>query len=415
MMNLFEAAWVIARRDFVATVYSRSFILFLIVPLFMFGVAFSVGRVAEESDRNASQPVVAVISDSATAAALANARERLAGGTAESVLPILRTVAPAEDLSIQAGRLLADENAGFSAVFSGTLARPVLTGPAKINDNVGARMELIVDDARRATALEGAGALPPQVSLHRVVTEQAAGNLQMIRRNVARLGQGLIFLVTLLLATLLLSNLAEEKTNKVIEVLAAAVPLDAVFLGKLIAMLGISLVGLSLWGGTLGLAYLFVQVVQDWVTVPQAGPAIGWSAFLVLLLIYYIINYMLLGALFLGIGGQASNIREIQTLSMPVTMLQVFVFLIAMNVVGKDGGVLMWVAYFFPFSSPLAMVAHAAQYDSWWPHLVALVWQLTWIVLTIRVSARLFRLTVLKSAPSGAFFNFRALLGRQSE
>ena len=45
----------------------------------------------------------------------------------------------------------------------------------------------------------------------------------------------------MLLATLLLSNLAEEKPNKVIEVLAAAVPLDAVFLGKLIAMLGISL------------------------------------------------------------------------------------------------------------------------------------------------------------------------------
>ena len=59
----------------------------------------------------------------------------------------------------------------------------------------------------------------------------------------------MIFTVTLLLATLLLSTLVEEKTNKVIEVLAAAVPLDAIFLGKLIAMLGISLVGLALWGG----------------------------------------------------------------------------------------------------------------------------------------------------------------------
>jgi ABC-2 type transport system permease protein len=415
MMNLFEAAWVIARRDFIATVYSRSFILFLIVPLFMFGVAFSVGRVAEESDRNASQPAVAVITDGQTAAALTAARNRLAAGTAEGILPILRVVPPAENLGVQAGRLLADESADYSAVFSGTLDRPVLTGPSKINESVGSRMELIVDEARRTTVLEAAGTVPPQISLRRVVTEQAAGNLQMIRRNVARLGQTVIFMVTLLLATLLLSNLAEEKTNKVIEVLAAAVPLDAVFLGKLMAMLGISLVGLTLWGGTLGLAYFFLQVAQDFVTMPQAGPAVGWSVFFVLLLLYYMINYMLLGALFLGIGGQASNIREIQTLSMPVTMLQVFVFLIAMNVVGKDGGWLMWAAYIFPFSSPLAMVAHAAQYDTIWPHLAAMVWQVLWIVLTIRVSARLFRLTVLKSSASSAFFNFQALLGRQGD
>ena len=67
---------------------------------------------------------------------------------------------------------------------------------------------------------------------------------------------------------------------------------------------------------------------------------------------------MLLGALFLGIGGQASNIREIQTLSMPVTMLQVGVFFLAVTVVGSDGGALTWFAYLFPFSSPMAMIAH---------------------------------------------------------
>ena len=55
-----------------------------------------------------------------------------------------------------------------------------------------------------------------------------------------------------------------------------------------------------------------------------------------LLLLYYAANFMLLGALFLGIGAQASNIREIQTISMPVTLLQLMVLLLAMTVVGKD-------------------------------------------------------------------------------
>ena len=78
MMSLFEAAWVIARRDFVATVYSRSFILFLIVPLIMFGAIVLTSQVVDE--RTASQPNVAVVADSATVAALTAARDRLVAG-----------------------------------------------------------------------------------------------------------------------------------------------------------------------------------------------------------------------------------------------------------------------------------------------------------------------------------------------
>jgi len=288
----------------------------------------------------------------------------------------------------------------------------VLVGPRKIDEFVGRRIQLIVDIARRDLALAAAGATVADRPVGRQLTAQAAGNLQMIRRNIARVAQTAIFMVTVLLATLLLSNLAEEKSNKVIEVLAAAVPLDAVFLGKLIAMLGVSLVGLSLWAGMIAVAYAFVQTLQDWMTMPEVGPAVGWPVFLLLVMVYYAVNYMLLGALFLGIGGQASNIREIQTLSMPVTLLQVFVFLLALSAVGGDGGIAMWAAYILPFSSPLAMVAHAAQYPTLWPHLVALLWQALWIVLIIRISSRLFRLTVLKSAPGSAFFNLSALLGR---
>src|SRR3546814_4816396 len=43
-----------------------------------------------------------------------------------------------------------------------------------------------------------------------------------------------IFLLTVLLAGQAVGTMAEERANKVIEVLAAAVPLESVFLGKLI-------------------------------------------------------------------------------------------------------------------------------------------------------------------------------------
>ena len=416
MTGVLEAAWVIARRDFVATVYSRSFILFLVIPLALFAAMISVSIWIDDADASSSQPRVAVVADTDTAQALTASRQRLADaltpvserreGRQSRSFPILEVVQPAENVTVQAQHLLADERGAYTAVLSGTIDRPVLAGPSRIDDSLAQRIGLIIEDARRAAALEAAGRPLAAVPVERVVTAQAAGNLQQIRRDLARSVMGIIFGITVLLATLLLSNLAEEKTNKVIEVLAASVPLDSVFLGKLIAMLGISFVGLALWGGIAGLAYLFVQVVQDFITLPQAGPAVGWPLFVTLVLLYYGTNYMLLGALFLGIGGQASNIREIQTLTMPVTMLQAGVFFLALSVVGQTGGMLAWTAYLFPFSSPMAMIGLAAESEMLWPHLLALLWQALWTALIIRISSRLFRRTVLKSASSGSFFGF---------
>jgi ABC-2 type transport system permease protein len=403
-MNMFRAAWVIARRDFVATVWSRSYIIFLLAPLVIFAFSALVGITAGRNDRETSRPAVALVADSATVQALEQARARLVAGTSEMAFPLLRPIAPTRNVDAQAQRLLADEEERLTAVFSGTIERPVITGPASLDEGVGGRIRLLVEEARRSEALARAGVRDDRPGPQRVVTESAAGDVRSTRSGLAQIGQMIIFMVTLMLATLLLSNLVEEKSNKVIEILAAAVPLDAVFLGKLIAMLGASMVGLLVWGGMLGIGYALFQAMQSLITLPAVSPAIGWPLFLLLLLFYYAANYMLLGALFLGIGGQASNIREIQSLSMPVTFMQLMVLVLAMNTIGGATSNWAWAAYFVPFSSPLAMIALAAESPLIWPHLLAIVWQAIWVVIIIRLSASLFRRTVLKSGGRRGFW-----------
>jgi ABC-2 type transport system permease protein len=408
-MNLWESAWVIARRDFVASVFSRFFILFLLAPVALIGFMIFFNVATERQDRAASQPVVAVVTDTATSQALNQARVHLVAGTSEQSFPILRYVDPAENVPAQAQTLLADENGNYTAVFSGTLDQPVLTGPMR-SDFTTRRMQLLVDESRRTAALQGAHAGPAEVALGRVVTEQASGSLATGRRALGQGAQSLIFAVTLMLATLLLSTLVEEKSNKIIEILAASVPLESVFLGKLVAMLGISLVGLGLWTAMLGTGLaLFFQLFANVITLPDVTPAVGWPLFIPLLLLYYTMNFMLLGGLFLGIGGQASNIREVQTISMPVVLLQLMVLLIAMNAVTGTQGAMFWFAYLFPFSSPMAMIALAAKSGALWPHLLALVWQAFWVFVIVRVSSRLFRRTVLKSGTTGSFFKLGSL------
>jgi ABC-2 type transport system permease protein len=410
MMGLFEAAWVIARRDFLATVYSRTFVIFLLMPLFLVGVSLAAGQAGERADREAQQAQVALVTDSQTVGALQQARDSLAAGTSELSFPRLTVVAPAEHTDAQARSLLADESAAYSAVFTGTLDHPILTGPAKIDDYVGRRMALILDQARTRAALSGAHVALPAAAFRRVLTAEAAGNLHSSRHFMARTAQFIIFTVTLLLATMMVTNLIEEKSNKVIEVLAASVPLDSVFFGKLIAWLGVSLLGMALWSGVLAILYLFTHVLAPWAVTISVAPAIGWPIFILLALLYFTSNFMLLGAIFLSLGAQASNVKEIQTISMPVTLLQIMFLLLAGTVISSNGGLLPWVAYLFPLSSPLAMLAEAVQSETLWPHLAALLWQFLWVAIFVRVAAVMFRQTVMKSG--GKISLFPALRAR---
>ena len=45
------------------------------------------------------------------------------------------------------------------------------------------------------------------------------------------------------------------------------------------------------------------------------------------------------------------------------------------------------------------MVARAAQQPDLMPHVIAIAWQLLWVAAILRIGARMFRKTVLKSGP----------------
>jgi ABC-2 type transport system permease protein len=47
----------------------------------------------------------------------------------------------------------------------------------------------------------------------------------------------------------------------------------------------------------------------------------------------------------------------------------------------------------------MVMLARAAEDPAWWPHLAALAWQALWVALILKLGARMFRKTVLKSGP----------------
>ncbi|SCW63817.1 ABC-2 type transport system permease protein [Sphingobium faniae] len=393
MKDMLRAAFVIARRDFTAVILTRTFLFFLLGPLFPIMIGMAFGGLGEKISQDSLRPAAGLSMPPAETARMLEAREGIARRIGADHISALKAASwPADPR-----RLLADSDAGYVAVVSGTVDRPVLTGPPADIARLEGDIRLIASAAKtRAILIE--------VHVERHPVMQSASGQAQARLTTGRGAQILIFLLTMLLAGMVLSNMVEEKNNKVIEILAAAVPIDAVFLGKLMAMLSMSFIGILFWGGCAMAA--MGALVGPGFTLP--APAVGWPVFILLAVLYFAMAYCLLGSLFLSIGAQAATVREVQTLNMPVTMAQMAVFFFATYAVDHMGSAPEIAAVLFPLSSPFAMIARAAQDGAIWPHVLALLWQAMWVGLIIRMGVWLFRRHVLNSGARRSLFRRRA-------
>ncbi len=402
-MNGWRSMWVVARRDFVAIVFTPTFLLFLFAPLFMVALGLVGGGSASIMAANADASeklVVMVPADEAAAIRAADARLR-------SI-----TRAPRLEILPQAGTPARGDFVRFAGDAN---VRAIMVGSAiapKISERQPGSGQYLATLAE-AVAREGAaGAAREPVS--RPVIEPLGGAKGGSRAGKSAIGYGAVFglfLLTLLLGGQTVGMLAEEKGNKVIEILAAAAPLRSIFLGKLFGMLAVALLFIAFWLSLLTLASLALGVSAAGGGTAMAelatGPAVGWPIFLLLVLAYFIAAFLLLGAVFLGVGAQASTVREIQMLSLPITLFQVGMFSLSSAAANLPGTKVAMIAEILPWSSPFAMAARAANDAALWQHILALGWQALWVLLTIRISEKLFRLGVLKSGGGGVRWPWR--------
>src|SRR5579863_10234398 len=300
-MSVLRAAMVIMRRDLTALLFSRSFLFFLLGPLFPVLAGVLATAVGNHVDQGADRAVLGIAMTAPDARAMITARHVLEPHT-NSDLPdfvVVKQLLPGERFD---ARILLEKDGALkkgagnlAAIVSGTPANPVLTGPAA--GIVGWNEELSLVAAQ---ALGHGVSRFPAVKL--AATASSHADIHRGQRETAGVGQTVLFLLTMLLAGMVLSNLVEEKSNKIIEVLAAAIPMDAVFLGKLFAMLAMSIVGICVWAAAGEVLHLTMG--QALPTLHE--PAVGWPMFIGLGVLYFSMGYLLLGSLFLAIGSMAS-------------------------------------------------------------------------------------------------------------
>ncbi len=398
MNQTLRQAFVVARRDFLAIVATPTFLLFLLAPLMM--IAFSAlggmgaAAVADSSDVKARIAIITTPDKIPDYRAADQSMRAMMGKVAAP--PAIEYVMPAADIPAQARALMLDKTQTTLAILYGDPARPVIV-QSSAESRAGAYLSQLSTEMLRNRAL---GAKAGLAASPRVVVAKQEASSPLGRNMLALSTVVILFMLTLILASQSVGMMAEEKANKVIEILAAAAPLESVFFGKLLGMLGVAFLFVGFWAtlGSFAVPQLLAHTDAAIGTAIQtASPAVGWPIFALLCFVYFVMAFLILGALFLGIGAQAATIREIQMLSLPITIVQMAMFGLASAAAGAPRAVVARIAEIIPFSSPLAMAAHAVHDGALWPHLVALAWQVAWVALVIWMAVRMFRKGVLKS------------------
>ena len=382
----------IARRDFIATVFTPMFLFFLLAPLIMASFSLIGGLGASSvADSAGSHERLVVIADPADARLIGRIDEQLRALFTKDAMPAdLQVESPGADPAAQARAAIDRSGYDVDAAMAGPIEHPHI-----FYGNGATRSASYLAALAEAAVRARAGGLAPKSIATRteVKRHQASVSGQHAAGFIAVFG---VFFLTLLLAGQAVGTMAEERSNKVIEILAAAVPLESVFFGKLVGMFGSAVLFILFWG-TIAAQVGHVLPPEAAQAIHDLAPAVGWPAFIVLFCLYFTMAYLLLGSVFLTIGAQATTIREIQMLSLPITFTQVGMFALSSAAVAHPGS---WIALFaevFPLSSPFAMAALAANTPGLTWHLLALVWQAMWVAVMIAIGARWFRRGVLKS------------------
>jgi len=386
-------ALTIARRDFVATVFAPTFLLFLLTPVLMIGFGIVGGQsAATATDSGEAKQRLVVIAPPDRIALLTSTDALLRRiFIVPTARPLLRVDAEGPNPAAQAQALFERDSDDVAAVLYGPLDHPhILYTPTSYGESLF--LEQLAEQTLRAQKAGG----PARLSV-------LADRQPVQRGKVSSSGKGRVaffaafgvFFLTLMLSGQAVGAMAEERSNKVIEILAAAVPLESVFFGKLIGAFGSAVLFVAFWGAILAALPRFVPP-QMAAALAELGAAVG-PVFPLLFVAYFTMAYMLLSAMFLGVGALASTQREIQMLSLPITVFQVAAFGFAAYGAARPDSWVAIASQVFPFSSPHAMAARAANSPELWPHALALGWQALWVAITVTIAARLFRRGVLKS------------------
>ena len=196
----------------------------------------------------------------------------------------------------------------------------------------------------------------------------------------------LMFMTILLVAQPMLESVLEEKSQRVAEVLLGSVSAFQLMAGKLLGGVGGSLtVVFAYAGGGVAVAWYFDSLHL----VPLR--IVPWF------LVYQILAVLMFGSLFMAVGAACNQLKEAQSMLLPIWLLMMIPLFVWFQVVRDPTGSFGTWLSFVPPATPLLMVLRlcASTAVPWWQPALGIVVMLAATWFCVFVAARVFRIGIL--------------------
>jgi ABC-2 type transport system permease protein len=196
----------------------------------------------------------------------------------------------------------------------------------------------------------------------------------------------LMFMMLMVCATPLMQGVVEEKMQRIAEVLLGSVRPFELMMGKLLGMTGVALTlaAVYLAGGYWALQH---YGYADFIT----PDVLGWF------LVFLVLAVLMYGSLFIAIGAACTDMKETQSMLMPVMMLAVLPLFVWFNVIREPtSSFSTWIS-FFPPGTPMLMIARQAVPPGipLWQPAVGILLVLLTTVFCVYAAGRIFRVGLL--------------------
>ncbi|HKS16185.1 MAG TPA: ABC transporter permease [Planctomycetota bacterium] len=197
----------------------------------------------------------------------------------------------------------------------------------------------------------------------------------------------LLFISTSVSGGYLIQGMADEKENRVLEMVISSVTPGQLMAGKLIGLGGAGLLQVAIW------SVLGVTSVIWMVTAFALNP--GLFAFCA---VFYLFGYLLFGSLLLGIGSLGSNQREAMQYTWVISLMNAIPAMLWFVVLSEPQGAIAKGLNIFPLTAPVTMMARYAVDPvgtPLWEIFATIGWLALWTYLALRFSAKIYRVGLL--------------------
>lgn len=200
----------------------------------------------------------------------------------------------------------------------------------------------------------------------------------------------LMFLVIFLAAQPMLESGMEEKGQRIAELLLGSVTPMQLMGGKLLGNVTGSLLIFAIYG----LGGWFIMQRNGW------GEGFPWAVF-PWFLVFQILGVVFFSSVFLTVGASISELKEAQSLLLPVWLVLMLPMMVWIIAVRDPNGPVAVSLSFFPPSAPLMMILRLSSgqtIPAWQPPAAALL-MLAATLFVVYLAGRLYRISLLRTDP----------------